>query len=44
MTEHKKVDTVEENEAGVQIESVEDFQQMGLDSRILEVSVFVLNF
>ena len=42
MTEDK-INNIEENEAGVQIESVEDFQQMGLDSRILEVSIFILN-
>ena len=40
MTEHNQ--EVEENEAGVQIESVKDFQQMGLDSRILEVSILIL--
>ena len=44
MTEHQKVDNVEENEAEAQIQLVEDFQQMGLDSRILEVSIFILNF
>ena len=42
MTEDK-INNIEENEAGVQIESMEDFQQMGLDSRILEVSIFILN-